>query len=451
MLLSTTEGFNMGYLNGLMDIFREEGVSSDQIGLLTIVNFPFLLCFLGGPIVDRYYSDRFGKRRTYLLPSKIVASLAYATFSLFIDDAVADKKISLITWVLVGIGTIQFFDFNALLGLRFEVFGAKNSGMASFTLFAGILIGEFFGYTMFVLLNSKYFCQELLGLKSDRLFTHQMLLILYSVLSLLAGLLTLGVKEKPSDTVVDRAETRSMNTFTMIRIMLCDPVVRKATLWVLYSGYALASLKPAIPQMLIHKGMRREHLVMMDGATVPFMIIGNWLLNRYVTPGHIMRRCCKLMIVALSTYSIDLLNVLTFDSENQYWLGIALYLLSNALVGFLPYMSYQIAFVNSISHPEHAASFATTMLGLMNFGKVIPITITVSLLDFTPFTVLFLALCGSNMLILLLTYNNVVRQVDEATLEEYHEGIDNYTHKVSKKPNYSVKSGDLLSQQSTRV
>src|SRR3990167_3698127 len=104
MLLSTTEGFNMGYLNGLMDIFREEGVSSDQIGLLTFINFPFLLCFLGGPIVDRYYSNKFGKRRTYLLPSKIVASLAYAGFSLYIDQAVADKQISLITWVLVAIG-----------------------------------------------------------------------------------------------------------------------------------------------------------------------------------------------------------------------------------------------------------------------------------------------------------------------------------------------------------
>ena len=450
MLLSTTEGFNMGYLNGLMDIFREEGVSSDQIGLLTFINFPFLLCFLGGPIVDRYYSNKFGKRRTYLLPSKIVASLAYAGFSLYIDQAVADKQISLITWVLVAIGSIQFFDFNALLGLRYEVFGPKGSGMASFTLFAGILIGEFFGFTMFVLLNSKYFCQDLLGLKSERLFTHQMLLILYSVLSLIAGLLTLGVKEKPCHRNVASPNERSMNTYTMIRIMLCDPVVKRATLWVLYSGYALACIKASIPQMLIHKGMRREHIVIMDGLiVVPFMIFGNWLLNKYIVIGKIMRSCCILMILYLGSCFIDLANVLTFDSDSRYELGLALYLFSNMCTGFLPYMSYQIAFVNSISHPEHAASFATTMLGLMNFGKVIPITIAVSMLDFVPFTALFLILTISNMLILFLTYNNIVRQIDDATLDEYHAGIDKYTHGSTKnKESLIAKSEELLSQVS---
>lgn len=135
--LSATEGFNLGYMDSLMGIFRQRGVHSSRIGILNIMMYPFLLSFIGAPIVDRYYSKSFGKRKSYLFPCKLIIAVGLFIFSMYVDDLVDNEKISTIAFCLFGIGLVQLFDFNALTGLRFELYGLENTGLASFTLYAG--------------------------------------------------------------------------------------------------------------------------------------------------------------------------------------------------------------------------------------------------------------------------------------------------------------------------
>lgn len=57
-------------------IFRQRGVSLEVIGLCTLTYLPFGLSFLWAPLVDRYYSRRIGRRRTWMLGCQVLSGMA---------------------------------------------------------------------------------------------------------------------------------------------------------------------------------------------------------------------------------------------------------------------------------------------------------------------------------------------------------------------------------------
>ena len=392
VMLSMTEGFAIGYMESLVNIFRERGVHSRQLGIVMILVWPFLIGFLGAPIVDRYYLKGVGKRKTYLLPCKFVIAIGYMILSFYIDSLVSNIQITtIVTWIFI-INLVQLFDYNALLGLRYELFGSERSDLAAFTLFCGIAIGIFCSYSGFVLLNSHYFCQEILGIKSGGLINHQFILIFFALANLFSGLCTLRITEKP-----DNGESKIINTLKLAKLMLTDKVTKRPLFWMVLTSFGVMSLKSSVSLKLIQKGMRREHLVMMQAVSLAGTVVSNFLLKKYMQKGQILTYCAKFLLVYLGLLYVDFFNVLTFDPASNYSRTIVIYLIGLFLEGLCPWGSYQMGFINSITYEKYAASYTTTMMGLLNMGRILPITLTVSILDYIWYPLFFILLNAVNM------------------------------------------------------
>lgn len=71
--LYIAEGLPFGFFTqGLQALLRESGLSLKQIGLTSLLALPWALKFLWAPMVDRYYSQRLGRRRSWLLPTQFL-------------------------------------------------------------------------------------------------------------------------------------------------------------------------------------------------------------------------------------------------------------------------------------------------------------------------------------------------------------------------------------------
>ena len=53
----------------MMILLIEKGANYDDIAILSIISFPISLKFLVAPLLDIYYFDWIGKRKTYILPT----------------------------------------------------------------------------------------------------------------------------------------------------------------------------------------------------------------------------------------------------------------------------------------------------------------------------------------------------------------------------------------------
>lgn len=416
-----TEGFTLGYYDSLMDIFRTKGVDSSHLGQLSLMIYPFVFAFIGAPIVDKYYSVAVGKRKTYLIPCKLIIGSALIVFSLYVNQAVQENQIWKISSTMFFIGLVQIFDFNAVAGLRYEIYGVENTGMASFTFYTGIVLGMFFGYQLFIMLNSHYVCVDILGL-SGSIVTHQMGNIFFGVCNILSGVLVIFVEE-PAPT---ENKQKSISPLTMLKTFIRDPLYKRSTLWLMFSVFGAMSLRQTVTISMINRGFRREHAVMLGFINTPFVIMANFILKRFLIPGKILRRCTYLIFLYLVFLYIDWFNIVTFDKERNYNQGVMLFFAGIFLEGLCTWVSYHVGFINATAFKHQAATYQTSYMGLVNLGKILPVTLVVIFLDSFNYTLLFVGLNALNMALLIFMYP-LAKKVDETPIEDYNKVIQKLT------------------------
>ncbi len=80
----TSQGVPVGFFQiALPVVLRMRGVSLETIGLTSFVTIGWSLKFLWAPILDRYYSPHFGRRRGWILPLQLLEVLLLLTLAQF--------------------------------------------------------------------------------------------------------------------------------------------------------------------------------------------------------------------------------------------------------------------------------------------------------------------------------------------------------------------------------
>src|SRR5688572_7997807 len=78
-LLYFVQGLPFGFqATALPVLLRARGVSLTNIGLLSLLAAPWLLKLLWAPLVDRWASARFGRRKSWIVPLQIALAVTTA-------------------------------------------------------------------------------------------------------------------------------------------------------------------------------------------------------------------------------------------------------------------------------------------------------------------------------------------------------------------------------------
>jgi hypothetical protein len=73
--LYLSQGLPFGFFTQALPVLlRKQGMSLPDIGLTHLLALPWALKFLWSPLMDRYGSERLGRRRGYILPLQLMSS-----------------------------------------------------------------------------------------------------------------------------------------------------------------------------------------------------------------------------------------------------------------------------------------------------------------------------------------------------------------------------------------
>ncbi len=115
-LMYAVQGMNYGFYQfSMMVLFIESGADYKELGILSIITLPIAFKFLIAPILDVYYFEWAGKRKTYIIST--------ITLIGFINLYIADKLEIILTNVeidkILGFGlTITFL--TSLMGIGID-------------------------------------------------------------------------------------------------------------------------------------------------------------------------------------------------------------------------------------------------------------------------------------------------------------------------------------------
>ena len=159
IFLYMIQGITLSFFVGTLPVFLvEKGVLLSEIAVLYMLSIPFSLKLLFAPFLDVYYSNSFGKRKSYIVPVNYILSLILIGLSFEINAIIDSKNVKLLTFFGVLCIFLLALQDIAADGLGADVFKAEKSIYASLPQSIGIGLGSFLSSFVLIKLNSKTFC-----------------------------------------------------------------------------------------------------------------------------------------------------------------------------------------------------------------------------------------------------------------------------------------------------
>jgi MFS family permease len=135
------QGLPFGYqATALPVVLRERGMSLTGVGLAGALALPWLLKPLWAPLVDRYGSLRFGRRRSWLLPTQLAlmgTCLAAAT--------IGTRSLMALLWLVFAMNACAATMDIAVDGLAIDLLRPRDLGIANIAQVVGYKLGMLTG------------------------------------------------------------------------------------------------------------------------------------------------------------------------------------------------------------------------------------------------------------------------------------------------------------------
>lgn len=156
------QGIPLGLTACIPMMLQKRGASYSTQAKFSIAWWPFNLKLLWAPIVDSCYSNRFGRRKSWLVPVQYLIGSFMLVMSFQINQWLGDNE----TEANIAFLTVIFFMMTFLAatqdivvdGWCLNLLKRRNVGYASICQNVGQPLGFFFGYALLVSLESPEFC-----------------------------------------------------------------------------------------------------------------------------------------------------------------------------------------------------------------------------------------------------------------------------------------------------
>lgn len=278
VLMSLNDGLIIGYNSYLVAEFTERKVPSKLIATLYVVSLVYFFRMFIGPIADKYYLPWIGKRKTYLIPCKLIATFLYFVMSFWINGLVQNTEIIKITFFFFFLSWIMVLENNSIAGFRVDFFGKNESSAAGASATISFIGGIVLGLQIFNALSSDQICTNYLGL-SAALMNHASLFRCIATINIIGIAIMFFIEEKGT-TDPNSVSSSSRNPRKVIKAMFSIRRLKNIIFLNIIGPTLVIGLKVAVNQYYWKKGLKKDlHILALGCVMVPMTIISNivWL------------------------------------------------------------------------------------------------------------------------------------------------------------------------------
>ncbi|KAH7488232.1 hypothetical protein PRIC1_007649 [Phytophthora ramorum] len=393
LLLYTLQGIPMGLSSSIPFILQEKVGYGDQ-ATFSLVSWPFSLKLLWAPFVDSLYSERFGRRKSWLIPVQFICAALMVVGSWFMSDLLGEGEgqkphviyLTVFFFVLYFMMATQDI---AVDGWAITMLSEKNVGHASTCNTVGQTVGYFVAYVGFLALNDPGTCNSYLRSEPE----DEGMVSLPGFMSFWGWVMfftTLGVwifkHEKPE---VEGSERLTIaQTYSQLYSVLRLPSVISLSVMLLTSKIGFAAAESVASLKLVEYGMKKEKLALLTPILIPLGIVIPVMIGRYIKPsqplnlflwGYPVRLAVGLLYAGL----VYITPMAMEQDESSHFVFYGVILVIGALHEVAANMMYvpQMAFYARISDPSIGGTYMTYLNTVTNLGSKWPNSLSLAVVD----------------------------------------------------------------------
>ncbi|KAM9952625.1 hypothetical protein ACTFIR_007679 [Dictyostelium discoideum] len=218
VLLYLIQGIPIGLSFGTIPFLLHKHATYTQIGIFTISTYPYSLKLLWSPIVDSYFVQSFGRRKSWIVPIQILAGIVFITISFFIETLLehAETKIIYITIVFFLLIFLMATQDIAVDAWALTILSKPYLHYASTCQTIGLNTGYFLSYTIFLTLSSPKFANKFLRSvpSEEAIITLPGYLQFWGILFIILSIYLAFFKDEESTTTSTITTTTTTTTTT---------------------------------------------------------------------------------------------------------------------------------------------------------------------------------------------------------------------------------------------
>ncbi|CAO1416279.1 unnamed protein product [Diamesa tonsa] len=394
------QGIPIGLTAAIPMLLQNRGASYKEQAEFSFAHWPFSIKLLWAPIVDSIYVSRFGRRKSWMVPTQYLIGIFMLILSQFVNTWLGnghDKlpRVPVITLIFFSLNFLAATQDIAVDGWALTMLKRRNVGHASTCNSVGQTAGYFLGYVVFMALESKDFCNTYLFFDEPRtegLVTLSGFLWFWGITFLVTTTLVALFKRENAESqnqTVDHPEYDLKESYNMLwKIMKMKPVLILTAI-LLTVKISFAACDSVTTLKLIDYGIPKEKLALLAVPLVPLQIVLPLIISKYTTGPRPM----NVYIKAIPYRLILTLGIACFVWATPMMLGgrtdnipIYYYVMLLLIYGCYQICLYSMfvacmAFFAKISDPRVGGTYMTLLNTLCNLGGNWPNTFFLWLTD----------------------------------------------------------------------
>lgn len=398
LFLYVLQGIPLGLAGSIPLIMQSKSVSYKDQAFFSFVFWPFSLKLLWAPLVDALYLSRFGRRKSWLVPTQYLLGLFMLFLSQKVDSLLQSDEghgpdVLTLTAVFFMLAFLAATQDIAVDGWALTMLSRENVGYASTCNSVGQTAGYFLGNVLFLALESADFCNKYLRTEprdtgvvtlSDFLFFWGMVFLVST--TLVAIFKRENVRGQGKRRVQE--ETQGvMETYKLLFSIIKMPTVFTFCSLLLTAKVGFSAADAVTGLKLVEAGVPKEQLALLAVPMVPLQILLPVIISKYTAgprPLDIFYKAFPFRLLIGLEYA--LLVWWTPSVKQDGGLPVyyyAIVLLSYALHQVALYSMYVacMAFHAKVSDPLIGGTYMTLLNTVTNLGGNWPSTVALWMVD----------------------------------------------------------------------
>ncbi|KYO34003.1 acetyl-coenzyme A transporter 1 [Alligator mississippiensis] len=395
LFLYVLQGIPLGLAGSVPLILQSKSVSYTDQAFFSFVFWPFSLKLLWAPLVDAVYFKRFGRRKSWLVPTQYFLGLFMLGLSTQVDSLLGDGE-GHGPDVLALTATFFLFEFLAATqdiavdGWALTMLSRENVGYASTCNSVGQTAGYFLGNVLFLALESASFCNKYLRFEPQPkgIVTLSDFLFFWGAIFLITTTLVALLKKENKEVTPSKEETKGItDTYKLLFSIVRMPAVFTFCVLILTAKVGFSAADAVTGLKLVEEGVPKEHLALLAVPMVPLQIILPLIISRYTAGPKPLNTFYKAMPFRL-LLGLEFAFLVWWTPKVKHEGGFPTYyyivvLLSYALHQVTLYSMYVaiMAFNAKVSDPLIGGTYMTLLNTVSNLGGNWPATVALWLVD----------------------------------------------------------------------
>lgn len=157
LLLYLVQGIAIGLTISIPLFLIYYGATWNDRGTFNFATYPFSLKLLWAPLVDVLYMDRFGRRKSWIIPIQLIMAVILLTLSFYIESLVMNNHVVLLTVIFFLIMFLTATQDISIDGLAISWFASTNPQWTSTSQTIGQGLGRLIGSSFLMTFESANF------------------------------------------------------------------------------------------------------------------------------------------------------------------------------------------------------------------------------------------------------------------------------------------------------